>query len=928
VTALTIQILAVAAAIVIPARLAWAQIDLSWGDCGINGIQDLSWACNANLSTTAAPKLYVVASFHPPVSPKAVIGLEGLIRWTSDQPNLVPWWQYGNEWIDSVTTGPAGCRANDMAARFDASQLNAGSPICFDYFGPLSPVGGSLTYYGLPNSASGQARVQVAVPFDQATALDPTTETYAFWLAIDKLKTIGSGSCSGCSTPMVLFLDYLTVFYTDNTSITLTEPLHRNFITWQGGPPNSTITASAGGGGTISPSGGVVVPYTGKQTFTITAAPCSQLIDVLVDGASVGAVTSYTFSDVRGNHTIVASFQHDVLGAGSGLVGWWPGDGDASDVAGVHNGTPAGGVGFAAGRVGQAFRLDGVDDYVANLGDASTFSFIENTGVFTIESWIKLDDPSASIQQAITAQTGATADKGHFFIWENLAGHRRLRLGIVRGISGSPTIDVSTSDDVITDNGWHHVAAVGDGSNVTFYVDGNRYGPYGPMGPKPSGNATRSMDLGRCPSTSPECQFHGSIDEPAVYNRALSTAEIRAIYKAGLAGTCRCVDLDQDGHVSSACGIPGDCDDNDPNIHPGALDRTCNGVDENCSGVADEGVSGCVCVENGPGLVGWWRGNGNANDLVAGNNGTLTNGATASAGGEVGQAFSFDGVDDYVANLGGVSTFSFIEDTGVFTIDAWIKLNDPGIHDQQAITAHTATSADKGHFFIWENSAGAQQLRLAIMRGVSGQPTIDSHSPNNVITTNGWHHVAAVGNGTKVTFYVDGAPYDGTGTIGIKPTGDATRVVDIGRCPAASTECPFAGQIDEVQIYNRALSAAEIQAIYNTGSAGMCGLGAVAVDPSSSPHGVRFGRPWPNPSVTSMSLQLELPVRAMVTAEVVDVSGRRVAILLDGASFTAGAHRVTWDGRDAAGRHAAPGVYMMRVSAGSASTMSRIIRLE
>ena len=48
----------------------------------------------------------------------------------------------------------------------------------------------------------------------------------------------------------------------------------------------------------------------------------------------------------------------------SNLVSWWPGEGDASDIQGPNDGTLQNGVAFATGRVGQAFSMDGVDDYV------------------------------------------------------------------------------------------------------------------------------------------------------------------------------------------------------------------------------------------------------------------------------------------------------------------------------------------------------------------------------------------------------------------------------------------------------------------------------------------------------------------------------------------------------------------------------------
>jgi photosystem II stability/assembly factor-like uncharacterized protein len=69
-----------------------------------------------------------------------------------------------------------------------------------------------------------------------------------------------------------------------------------------------TITASAGANGTISPSGAVTVDSGANQSFTITPNANYHVADVLVDGSSVGAVTSYTFTNVTADHTISATF--------------------------------------------------------------------------------------------------------------------------------------------------------------------------------------------------------------------------------------------------------------------------------------------------------------------------------------------------------------------------------------------------------------------------------------------------------------------------------------------------------------------------------------------------------------------------------------------------------------------------------------------
>jgi beta-lactamase superfamily II metal-dependent hydrolase len=71
---------------------------------------------------------------------------------------------------------------------------------------------------------------------------------------------------------------------------------------------NVTIVATAGTGGTISPPGSVVVSRGASQSFIIAPAACYAIADVLVDGVSVGAVSSYEFTNVAADHTITASF--------------------------------------------------------------------------------------------------------------------------------------------------------------------------------------------------------------------------------------------------------------------------------------------------------------------------------------------------------------------------------------------------------------------------------------------------------------------------------------------------------------------------------------------------------------------------------------------------------------------------------------------
>jgi len=91
--------------------------------------------------------------------------------------------------------------------------------------------------------------------------------------------------------------------YTFN-NVTTTHTIQANFR-----PLAYTITPSAGAGGTISPSAPISVTHGGSATFTITPNTGFDIADVLVDGNSVGAVSTHTFNNVITNHTIAASFK-------------------------------------------------------------------------------------------------------------------------------------------------------------------------------------------------------------------------------------------------------------------------------------------------------------------------------------------------------------------------------------------------------------------------------------------------------------------------------------------------------------------------------------------------------------------------------------------------------------------------------------------
>jgi hypothetical protein len=210
------------------------------------------------------------------------------------------------------------------------------------------------------------------------------------------------------------------------------------------------------------------------------------------------------------------------------------------------------------------------------------------------------------------------------------------------------------------------------------------------------------------------------------------------------------------------------------------------------------------CVPLPAGVVAWWRGEDNASDQVGSNHGTLL-GDASYGDGQVGRSFVFDGDHDGIS-VGDAPELRLQD----FTIEGWIRRSsatqasfDPW--DSGCIFAHSW-----GGFGLALTDAGELFLSKIGSSGV--------FSTLAITETNQFHHVAVTKTGATVVFYLNGesqtaAPYDPGFTFN-GPAAIGARGTDL----VAS----FYGSIDELGIYNRALAAAEIQAIHQAGALGKC----------------------------------------------------------------------------------------------------------
>ena len=203
----------------------------------------------------------------------------------------------------------------------------------------------------------------------------------------------------------------------------------------------------------------------------------------------------------------------------SSLLSWWAGDGNTSNEVGPNNGTLQGDATFAAGKVDDAFSLDGTGDYVS-----ASFT---RTGPFTVEFWAKAGSPAQPVYTSLLSSSNPPNFIPYFQIDFDAIGRYRFNGGDdLAGPGQFLLVDIG----VATTN-FQHIAVTYDGTIVSTYLDGNfvTQGTW-PLSPLQFEVAKIGINRGNNKA------FNGLIDEVSIYNRALSSDEIKTIFDADSAG--------------------------------------------------------------------------------------------------------------------------------------------------------------------------------------------------------------------------------------------------------------------------------------------------------------------------------------------------------------------------------------------------------
>lgn len=224
-----------------------------------------------------------------------------------------------------------------------------------------------------------------------------------------------------------------------------------------------------------------------------------------------------------------------------------------------------------------------------------------------------------------------------------------------------------------------------------------------------------------------------------------------------------CIDLSNEGYVNDITTISGlssttefDCDDSDPMVNPGANETIGDGIDNDCNPLTRD----------------------------------FEQDTPINSDSDCGQVLSLDGVNDHIR----VNDSNDLDLVSSYTIEAWIYPK-----------AFTALDGIVSKYQGTGGNANGYFLRLTATSPYTGLTFDGLNTENGVLSANQWYHVAAVNNNGTRALYINGAsiPLTGESTTVLANTSFMGIGVDFN-------ERYFNGLIDEVKIWNRALSAVEV----------------------------------------------------------------------------------------------------------------------
>ncbi len=471
------------------------------------------------------------------------------------------------------------------------------------------------------------------------------------------------------------------------------------------------------------------------------------------------------------------------LGLSNGLVGYWTFDGadthksssktddkSGNGLVGTLNSGPI----IAEGKIGQSL------DFFNNSVTVPNNSILLPSTDMTVTAWVYLDQlPSVRSAAAMIVYKSHASSPFESYDCEIDTGNK---IGM-NWYNTTPTLFTVSSTQTVPLGTWTFVTCLKSGSSLKLYQNGSEITTGAGT---PSGtifNSTAQLVLGNDSSNGTSNSMAGKIDDVRIYNRALSVTEIQRLYNIGVGSRLN--------HSSGNSVSSGDLFLN--------------------------------------GIIGYWtfdgvdiHKNSNKTDDKSGNGivGTLTNSPTIAEG-KIGQALNFNSnVTNQEVDLG---TPSALHNLNVRTISAWIYPRSLG--GSNFGTVILSVTGGTNHWYIQMCSNDGTECSGAVNTFVwyadlATGAVGEWRAPANTIKFNQWQHIAisfdctVVGNTPNI--YYNGnllittqTRTPGGSTLCSQDSGDNVLIGSNGNGNAT-----FDGLIDDVRMYNRGLSSAEIYRLY------------------------------------------------------------------------------------------------------------------
>ena len=571
-------------------------------------------------------------------------------------------------------------------------------------------------------------------------------------------------------------------------------------------------------------------------TWTITATVDD---DTVCPDAAPDASCSTQITVTKGPPSLVSRFTLDGTLEDSGPA--------ANDATFVGDLAPLYADGFD-GTIGGAVSLDGIDDFIDVPQTRNLPIYAQRS--YSVALWVN-GGPQAD--NRVYSEGSTLSNTPLFNIGTDNTGATGNVDLFIRGNNNLTFVNHRHSQRPAFDNTWHHIAWVDDDGRAALYVDGVRDAT--DFDYPRTAMSFDTTSLGAIKRAVASNFFTGMLDDVRVYNYALSATEVEALVPEppgcpGV-GDTHCGGLSVQGPPGDLSGTWtatafGSTDDGadaiiytftavradgkhlqfGPQPDPTA-DFQLKGGTWTISATADDDLScrdragDATCstqitvIAPDPVLLSRWEFAGDLLDTQpAANHGTFAGGLDPvfvdDRAGAPGAAIAFDGLDDYVLATGNPTGGLPIYNQDAYSIALWVK--GPPQPDRRVYSESTDLDTAVLFNIGTQNLGTTGQVDLFI-RGPGNQAIMNHVQSTGIAFDDTWHHIAWVDEDGAAVLYIDGER-DPTDFRYLKSNLPVT-MTTIGGILRATPCCWFNGSLDDVRVYNFALTEAQVQAIFS-----------------------------------------------------------------------------------------------------------------